>query len=343
MLKLLKFIKCGSRSRLYHVISLPGRVRRPARVVKPDQEVKSPTTEGLFSATLKRTLLALVLASGGAFFFWPEPPVYGAVSTDKTAVKVTTEHAQGGVTHFFVQNAELSEVTMTFDFATVNLKGDVSFPYTATFKPGQTEAFTLAPLNTNQEWQYAFTNYYKMGSSVAQPDDYVYSLPYAPGTTRKITQGYDGKYSHTGSNKYAIDWQMPEGTPVYAARGGLVVKIKDDSDRGGGNIKYDPFNNYVLIRHEDGTLGHYCHLQKDGVVVHPGQMVKTGELIAHSGSTGFSSGPHLHFCVFMTKDGMQRVSIPVKFRNDDGEAVTLVEGGKYRAPERAAKAIASNR
>lgn len=343
MLKLLKFIKCGSRSRLYHVISLPGRVRRPARVVKPDQEVKSATTEGLFSATLKRTLLALVIASGGAFFFWPEPPVYGAVSTDKTAVKVTTEHAQGGVTHFFVQNAELSEVTMTFDFATVNLKGDVSFPYTATFKPGQTEAFTLAPLNTNQEWQYAFTNYYKMGSSVAQPDDYVYSLPYAPGTTRKITQGYDGKYSHTGSNKYAIDWQMPEGTPVYAARGGLVVKIKDDSDRGGGNIKYDPFNNYVLIRHEDGTLGHYCHLQKDGVVVHSGQMVKTGELIAHSGSTGFSSGPHLHFCVFMTKDGMQRVSIPVKFRNDDGEAVTLVEGGKYRAPERAAKAIASNR
>jgi len=292
---------------------------------------------------LNRVLLALAVGLSATFCFWPSPPVYGAVSADKTAVKLATEHAKDGVTHFIVENFELSEVTMTFDFATVNLKGDVAFPYTATFKPGETEAFTLSPLDTNQEWQYAFTNYYKMGSSVAQPDDYVYSLPYAPGTTRKITQGYDGKYSHTGSNKYAIDWQMPEGTPVYAARGGLVVKIKDDSDRGGGNIKYDPFNNYVLIRHEDGTLGHYCHLQKDGVVVHPGQMVKTGELIAHSGSTGFSSGPHLHFCVFMTKDGMQRVSIPVKFRNDDGEAVTLVEGGKYRAPERAAKAIASNR
>ena len=177
---------------------------------------------------------------------------------------------------------------------------------------------------------------------MAAPDDYVYSLPYAPGTTRKITQGYDGKFSHQGSNKYAIDWQMPEGTPVYAARGGLVVKIKQDSDRGGpGNIKFDPYNNYVLIRHDDGTLGHYCHLQKGGVTVQPGDIVKTGQLIAHSGNTGFSSGGHLHFCVFMTHDGKQRVSIPVKFRDDHGDAITLVEGEKYRAPDAAPKAIAS--
>jgi murein DD-endopeptidase MepM/ murein hydrolase activator NlpD len=288
-------------------------------------------------------ILALAAILGGAIFLRTSPPPYGAVATEKTAVKVTAEHGQGGATRFLVKNSELSEVTMTFDFATVNLKGDVTFPYTATFKPGETEAFTLSPMDTNQEWQYSFTNYYKMGSSVAQPDDYVYSLPYAPGTTRKITQGYDGKYSHQGSNKYAIDWQMPEGTPVYAARGGLVVKVKDDSDKGGGNIKFDPYNNYVLIRHDDGTLGHYCHLKKGGVTVQPGQVVKTGDLIAHSGNTGFSSGAHLHFCVFMTKDGRERESIPVKFRDEYGQAVTLVEGSKYRAPELTLKAIASNR
>jgi murein DD-endopeptidase MepM/ murein hydrolase activator NlpD len=295
------------------------------------------------NSKLNRIFLALTVAAAGVFCLWPSPQTFGAASTDRTAVNVSTEHAQGGSTHFFVHNSELSEVTMTFDFATVNLKGDVVFPYTATFKPGDTEAFTLSPLNTNREWQYSFTNYYKMGSSVATPDDFVYSLPYAPGTTHKITQGYDGKFSHQGSNKFAIDWQMPEGTPVYAARGGLVVKIKEDSDRGGASMKYDQYNNYVLIRHEDGTLGHYCHLEKGGVVVRPGDVVKTGQLIAHSGSTGFSSGPHLHFCVFMTKDGRERASIPVKFRNDRGDAVTLVEGDKYRAPETVLKAIASNR
>ena len=130
------------------------------------------------------------------------------------------------------------------------------------------------------------------------PDDYVYSLPYTPGSTYKVTQGYNGRFSHKGSNQYAIDWQMPEGTPVRAARGGLVVKIKDDSDKGGDSVKYDSYNNYVIIRHEDGTLGHYCHLQKSAVKVHPGQLVKAGDLIALSGNTGFSTGAHLHFLRF---------------------------------------------
>jgi murein DD-endopeptidase MepM/ murein hydrolase activator NlpD len=287
------------------------------------------------------TVLLVALSFATASCAWPLPQTVAAVSTDKTAVKVTAEHATGGSTHFFVQNSELSEVTMTFDFSTVNLRGDVTFPYTATFKPGQTEAFTLTPLNTNIDWQYSYTNYYKLGSSVAVPDDFVYSLPYEPGTTHLITQGYNGKFSHQGSNKYAIDWQMPEGTPVCAARGGVVVKVKDDSNRGGASIKYDAYNNYVLIRHDDGTLGHYCHLKKDGVKVHPGDIVKTGEVIALSGDTGFSSGAHLHFCVFMTKDGRERESIPVKYRDAQGEAITLVEGKKYRAPEAAVKTIAS--
>ena len=64
--------------------------------------------------------------------------------------------------------------------------------------------------------------------------------------------------------------------------------------------------------------------------------------IALSGNTGFSSGAHLHFCVFMTKDGRERVSIPVKFRDATGEALTLAEGQKYRAPDiQSAKATIS--
>jgi len=289
---------------------------------------------------LNRIIAALALVATGAILFWPSPPTYGAVATDKTNVKLVPER-EGSSTHFMVENSELTEVTMTFDFATKNLKGDVAFPYTATFKPGETEAFTLSPMTTNSDWEYSYTNYYKLGSAVAVPDDYVYSLPYAPGTSHRITQGYNGKYSHQGSNKYAIDWQMPEGTVVCAARGGLVVKVKDDSDRGGGNIKFDPYNNYVLIRHDDGTLGHYCHLKKGGVMVHPGEVVKTGQPIALSGSTGFSTGPHLHFCVFIAHDGMHRESIPVKYRNEWGEAVTLVEGGKYIAPEPPPSTVAS--
>jgi murein DD-endopeptidase MepM/ murein hydrolase activator NlpD len=158
-------------------------------------------------------------------------------------------------------------------------------------------------------------------------------LPYAPGEKFKVTQAYNGKFSHSGSNQYAIDWDLPEGTLVRAARGGIVVRTKDDSDKGGASIEFDRYNNYVLIRHDDGTLGHYCHLQKGGVLVKAGQTVAAGAVIAHSGNTGFSSGPHLHFCVFKARDGRSRVSIPIRFRTAQERAITLASGHSYRAPE----------
>jgi murein DD-endopeptidase MepM/ murein hydrolase activator NlpD len=111
----------------------------------------------------------------------------------------------------------------------------------------------------------------------------------------------------------------------------VVAKVKDDSSKGGGDRKYENHANYVLVRHDDGTLGNYAHLAKGGVKVVVGQRVDAGELIALSGNTGFSSGAHLHFSVFKTRDGKGRVSIPVKFETSDDSAITLVEGKTYRS------------
>lgn len=261
------------------------------------------------------------------------PPTRSAAAARQNkSVKVITRR-EGDVTHFYVRNDEYCEVTMTFNMALTNLKGDVPFPYTTAVPARQTtEVFSLSPVAPDAHWKYSYTNYYKLGSNRAQHDDsYVYLLPYAPGTRHTVTQGYNGKYSHTGSNRYAIDWQMPEGTAVYAARGGVVVRVKQDSDTGGASMTYDPYNNYVLIRHADGTLGHYCHLEKGGCVVKVGQRVMAGQLIAHSGNTGFSTGPHLHFCVFKTKNGRERVSIPVEFKTATAPAITLVSNHSYQA------------
>jgi hypothetical protein len=269
-------------------------------------------------------------------------PVQGfrALSTD-TAARVTTRR-EGNVVRVCVENSELSEITVTFDFSVVNLKGGVAFPHTATFPPGKTEAFTLSAIQPDMPWHYSYTNYLKLGSREAIHDDSaVYHLPYAPGRSYTVSQGYNGCFSHQGANQCSIDWKMPEGTEVRAARGGRIVKVKDDSDAGGGTMQFDPYNNFVLIRHEDGTLGHYCHLKKGGVKVTPGQIVRAGEVIALSGNTGFSSGAHLHFSVFKTKDGRQRISLPVKFEDANGRAVTLVEGQPYRAPDNRGMKIAS--
>lgn len=117
------------------------------------------------------------------------------------------------------------------------------------------------------------------------------------------------------SNRYAVDIAMPEGTPVLAARGGVVIGTEW---RHGGEQRGPAWGsgNYVLVRHEDGTVATYAHLAHVGVAVEPGEEVQAGRLLGYSGTTGFSSGPHLHFGVsrFEIMDGQRvEISVPVRF------------------------------
>src|SRR5215510_9715010 len=86
------------------------------------------------------------------------------------AVKVITKR-DGTTTRFYVENDELCEITMSFDLDLLNLKSATKFPYTATFPAGQTtEAFVLTPTGSETNWEYGYTNYYKLGSSCAHHD-----------------------------------------------------------------------------------------------------------------------------------------------------------------------------
>ena len=243
---------------------------------------------------------------------------------------------EGNVIHFTVENMEPAGVTATFDLALVNLRGSTQFPFTATFAPHhKVEAFTLSPIDPGQQWHFTLTNSYILGSSGAVHDDNcVYSLPYAAGQAYAVSQAYGGAFSHTGPEKYAIDWKMPEGTPVHAARDGVVVALRDDSDLGGPDRSFEACANYILIEHRDGTIGNYAHLRKHGTKVTVGQQIEAGALIGFSGNTGFSSGPHLHFSVFKTKDGRERESVPIRFRTNTGIPATLTTGKVYLAPDK---------
>src|SRR4051794_563567 len=67
-------------------------------------------------------------------------------------------------------------------------------------------------------------------------DSYEYELPFKKGTKHRVVQGYGGLFSH----RYiaAIDFEMPIGTPVCAARSGIIYSYRDDSDEGGFFSKY---------------------------------------------------------------------------------------------------------
>jgi murein DD-endopeptidase MepM/ murein hydrolase activator NlpD len=122
---------------------------------------------------------------------------------------------------------------------------------------------------------------------------------------------------------------MPVGTTVCAAREGTVVAVRQDSDVGGPDPKYKSACNYVVVAHNDGTFAEYLHLQRDGVVVHVGQNVKTREQLGFSGDTGFRSAPHLHFAVFQTIDGGTRNSLAVQFETQCGKLEFLKQGQTY--------------
>jgi murein DD-endopeptidase MepM/ murein hydrolase activator NlpD len=239
---------------------------------------------------------------------------------------------------FLVRNYETTDMTATIEVGAVNMKASVPLPHTVTVPAGKTvEAFTLTP--TTDDWSFNYTNHYTVGSQTAVHDDtYLYSLPYTPGTSFKVTQGYKGSFSHTGPDEYAIDWKMAVGTPVHAAREGVVVSVKDHFNNGGAHRKYEDCANIVIVRHSDGTMAHYCHLAAKSATVTVGQKVRAGDPLAASGNTGFTSGPHLHFAVFKARNGYGRQTIPVKFRTASGMGVTLVAGESYRAADPSALA-----
>lgn len=156
------------------------------------------------------------------------------------------------------------------------------------------------------------------GDPNARPGDVAYLLPLRQ-RSLKIEQGYGGAFSHTDpQNLYAVDFAADIGTPVLAARDGVVMQVESDFAKAGLNLeKYGGRANFVRILHDDGTMALYAHLQESGVLVRVGQRVRAGQEIGLSGNTGFTTGPHLHFVVQVNR-GMRLESIPFRMLGPHG-------------------------
>jgi murein DD-endopeptidase MepM/ murein hydrolase activator NlpD len=122
---------------------------------------------------------------------------------------------------------------------------------------------------------------------------YIYSLPYPHGKCYLLVQAYDSWLSHR--DEKALDFKMRTGTKFSAARDGIVIEVIENFDRGGIGNRFLPRGNHIGILHDDGTIGFYWHLKKDGSLVNVFDSVKKGQVIGLSGNTGFSLFPHLHF------------------------------------------------
>lgn len=150
---------------------------------------------------------------------------------------------------------------------------------------------------------------------IKEDTSYVYSLPYNQKETHRLVQGYFSTLSH--KERAALDFKMKRGTPVLAARGGVVVRVKEDGNKGGWNKKYRPYGNVIVIQHTDSSRAGYWHLQLNGALVNVGDTVTQGQHIGYSGKTGYTLFPHLHFLVWRFNNN-QWQQVGTRFKTSKG-------------------------
>ena len=143
-----------------------------------------------------------------------------------------------------------------------------------------------------------------------------YRLPFGEGKS-----SWCSRSTHPGA-PYAIDFAMPIGTPVAAAREGKVIETVTNVTETGPTLGG---GNYVVIDHGDGTTARYLHLNPGQIIAKVGDWVEQGDIIAHSGNTGHSTGPHLHFQA--DKKGSWTSIGPIGFADVPGLFVQT--GGTY--------------
>lgn len=147
------------------------------------------------------------------------------------------------------------------------------------------------------------------------PDGYY--VPLACGMSATVTQGNNGSTSHNGTiSLYAFDLGVGLNTEILAMADGIVGYIHDETGPGdpcynGGGSECVAYANYVVLKHADNTMTAYKHLNT--VLVAVGDVVERGDVVGLSGSTGWSTGRHLHVVREENCGSASCASIPLSF------------------------------
>jgi len=209
------------------------------------------------------------------------------------------------VVSYYVDNEDIYPISLSFPQQpeVVNMKIPEKFKLIQVIPP-QSKKHRIAYFvidNKKKGWKIdKIPNYYTLiGDATLKTydSDYIYDLPFQKGKSFKVYQGYNGTFSHQNEN--SLDFVMPEGTEITAARDGKVIEAVQTNNKGCPTIDCANLANYVSILHSDGSIAQYYHLKQNGVKVNIGDIIKKGDVIALSGNTGWTNGPHLHFVCYL--------------------------------------------
>lgn len=179
-----------------------------------------------------------------------------------------------------------------------------------------------------REGENKFAYAWFLGGHKQQLSAQEYALPIDVSLCPQISQSFNGRFSHQHpQSQFAVDIAANVGTDIKAARAGVVVGVKDDYALGGVDNFFLDKANFIQVFHDDSSWALYAHILLGSAAVKVGDPVKVGDLLAKSGSSGYSSGPHLHF-VIQKNAGLKAESIPFQFKTSNGRLFTPLFGQK---------------
>ncbi len=255
---------------------------------------------------------------------------------ERPLIRLETGRADDGSSRIVVHNLSAGPIEVGLSFTeSQNIAATPPLPGRFVLdEPGPHMVATAMSIDRRHPASFAVSATAVPGNPQAQPDPAaLYRLPLPSGTRYAIGQAFGGSFSHTDEqNFHAVDIGVEEGTPVVAARDGVVIQVERDFyESGGDKSRLAGRANYIRVMHEDDTMAVYAHLAYESVLVQPGDVVLAGQRIGSAGATGFATGPHLHFVV-QRNAGLRLTSIPFRFDGPDGGYTPRRSSGWQRAP-----------
>ena len=257
-----------------------------------------------------------------------------ALDNAKKKIEVVSVRVPGGF-DLYLDNHTYNDISLKLQATKIqNIRSEFKLPYINSFPPrSRSKILHFSIINANKKSEFG-VNYSTMlgGLNLEIDKSYVYALPYKRGKSYLLSQGFKGGVTHKGPSEYALDFGMPIGSSIHAMRDGIVTGLEEKHNEHGFSPEFASKANYIIIKHDDGTMAMYGHLQQNGVKVSLGQRVYKHQYIGNSGNTGYSSGPHLHVHISAIKSFTQGSrSIPFIFASKRGRISSPIEKTYYIA------------
>jgi hypothetical protein len=292
----------------------------------------------------------------------PPAASVGWIPTDEYSTDVsvsvldTDDGSDAGDMYVFARRSDNS-VTMM-----MRGRGNVWFPYRFLWGSIQAGAAIGATTFDNALWTFRRTT----SGSIRVKSSWTHAFPFSVQSGWEVSKGNaDDTNPHGGEQEFSLDLvrkssgvNITSGSAIRAIRGGTVefvdyrnsckwdgptgscVECVDASPNANCTCGY---GNAVAIRHADGTVATYAHLINETAVVSQGATVATGDVIGHAGTTGSSSGPHLHVALCNPQWGISQpvpnqcnytgcVALPSYFSDNDSNGFRPQSGDSLNLP-----------